>query len=156
MSGPDPHRGRVLAIDFGSVRWGLAISDPDQRIASPLANYTRVSPARDAEFLQRVVREEQVTQIVVGLPVHLDGGESRKSQEARRFADWLRQAIGVPVVLFDERFTTVEAEQELLAAQLSRRKRKRRLDMVAAQRLLAVYLETDPTVRGQSPMGLTD
>ena len=138
-----PERGRILAIDFGTVRHGLAICDPGQSFASPFENYTRRNAKLDGDFFRRVVTEEDVVFVVVGLPVHLSGQESRKSQEARDFADWIGQLTGLPIVLFDERFTTHEAEQHLLAAGLTKAKRRERLDMLAAQALLKAYLDSD-------------
>lgn len=146
--------GRVLAIDYGHVRLGLAISDPSQTLASPYENYTRRSPQKDASYLRQVVTEERVALIVVGLPVHLSGRESQKSFESREFADWVREQAGVPVVLFDERFTTHEAEQHLLAAGLTKQKRKARLDMLAAQSLLKAYLDSDRSDRHDRPGAL--
>lgn len=136
-----PVTGRVGAIDYGTVRIGLAISDPQRRLASPYENYTRRNPDQDARRFKRFVDEEQIVLLVVGLPVHLDGHESQKSLEARAFGKWLGQVTGVPVVFFDERFTSVEAEQMLLDADMTRKRRKRRLDMLAAQILLSGYLE---------------
>ena len=78
---------------------------------------------------------------VVGLPLHLDGRESAKSIEARRFGQWLRDVTSVPVVFFDERFTTTEAERALAAAEFTSKQRKARLDKLAAQILLTAYLE---------------
>jgi len=133
--------GRVAGVDYGHVRIGIALSDPDRTIASPLENYTRRGPALDAQRFRRLAAEEQIALFVVGLPIHLDGGESEKSREARRFGAWLAEATGVPVEFFDERFTSVEAEQMLLAADVTRRGRKKRLDMLAAQILLSAWLE---------------
>ena len=96
----------------------------------------------DRKRFQRLVQEEQITRFIVGLPVHLDGRESQKSTEARRFGQWLAEATGVPVEFFDERFTTHEAERYLAAAQLSKKKRKARLDKLAAQIMLTAYLES--------------
>ncbi len=87
-------------------------------------------------------REERIARFVVGLPVHLDGGESRKSTEARAFGQWLAETTGVAVEYFDERFTSVEAEQHLLAAGLTKKQRKGRLDKLAAQIMLTAYLES--------------
>jgi putative Holliday junction resolvase len=139
----------VAAIDYGTVRIGIAISDPQRRIASPLENYTRSGEQADARRFQRLVKEEQVSLFVVGLPVHLDGRESQKSAEARRFGTWLHERTGVPVEFFDERFTSAHAEQLLLDAKLSRKRRKERLDKLAAQILLTAFLEAGG--RGQSP-----
>jgi putative Holliday junction resolvase len=143
-------RGRVAGIDFGTVRIGIAISDPGRAIASPCENYTRCGPQKDAERFRRLVDEEGVTLFVVGLPVHLDGRESEKSLEARRFGQWLAAVTGVPVEYFDERFTSSEAEQMLLGAHMSKKRRKRRMDMVSAQIMLSAYLES----RGQGPPAL--
>jgi putative Holliday junction resolvase len=143
-----PPAGRIAAIDYGTVRLGIAISDPEQTLASPYENYTRRGPDQDARRLKRLAEEERVARFVVGLPIHLDGRESQKSRESRDFADWLGKVTGVPVELFDERFTTREAQHCLLGARLTRDRRKRRLDMVAAQILLAAYLES----RGKPPL----
>jgi putative Holliday junction resolvase len=148
-------RGRVAGVDYGDVRIGVAISDPDRTIASPLENYTRRGQEQDAEWFRRLVREQGVMLFVVGLPVHLDGRESAKSHEARQFGKWLREVTGVPVEFYDERFTSREAEQALLAADMTRKRRKRRLDMLAAQIMLTAYLETrDHGVDGPDPSGV--
>ena len=139
---PGSTSGRIAGIDFGTVRIGIAVSDPRQTIASPYENYTRKDPAQDARRFQRLVSEEEIVQFVVGLPIHLDGNESAKSLEARDFGKWLEQQTGIPVDYHDERFTSVEAENQLLAVDMSRAKRQQRLDMLAAQLLLAAYLES--------------
>ncbi len=139
-----PSIGRVAGIDYGTVRIGIAISDPERTIASPLENYTRRGPETDAERFRRLAADQQIVRFVVGLPLHLDGQESPKSAEARQFGEWLGQATGVPVEFFDERFTSREAEELLLTADMTRKRRKKRLDMLAAQIMLAAYLETRP------------
>jgi putative holliday junction resolvase len=133
--------GRLAGIDFGTVRIGIAVTDPERRIASPLVNYTRRGEAADAEYFKTLVAAEQIVGFVVGLPVHLDGRESQKSAEARRFGQWLSQTTDIGVVYFDERFSTAEAEQALMAAELTKKQRKARLDKLAAQILLSAYLE---------------
>ena len=104
--------------------------------------------------MQRPGRQEGVTRFVVGLPVLADGRESRVSREARQFGAWLGEATGVPVEFFDERFTTAEAHGILTAAELRGRRRKQRLDMLAAQILLEAYLEA--AQQGQSSPGALD
>jgi putative Holliday junction resolvase len=147
--------GRVAAIDYGTVRIGIAISDPQRRIASPYENYARSGEQADARRFARLAKEEQVSLFVVGLPVHLDGRESQKSAEARGFGKWLHEQTGVPVEYFDERFTSAHAEQLLLDANLSRKRRKERLDKLAAQILLTAFLEAGS--QGQSsPRGLDE
>lgn len=134
--------GRIAGIDFGTVRIGIAISDPGFLIASPFENYTRRSPDEDARHFRQFAEEEGVSLFVVGLPLHLEGHESPKSAEARQFGQWLADVTGVPVEFYDERFTSVEAEQILLGAELTSRRRKKRRDMLAAQIMLAGYLES--------------
>jgi putative Holliday junction resolvase len=147
--------GRIAGIDYGTVRIGIAVSDARQSIASPYENYTRRGAEADAQRFERLAKEEQIQLFVVGLPIHGDGRESQKSQEARRFGAWLQEKSGVPVEFFDERFTSVEAEQHLLAAELTKKRRKARLDMLAAQILLQAYLESKS--RGKTePQGLED
>jgi putative Holliday junction resolvase len=131
----------LLGVDYGTVRVGLAISDPDRKIASPLATYTRKSAEEDQRFMQHLVEAEEVGEIVVGLPIHNDGREGQKAAEARAYGRWLQKATGRPVVYWDERFTTVEAEGFLLEAGLTNKRRKQRRDRVAAQILLQGYLD---------------
>ncbi len=134
--------GRVAGIDYGTVRLGIALSDRQRTIASPLESYQRRSAQADGRHLRRLAAEHGITMFVVGLPVHLDGRESAKSSEARQFGRWLGEVTGLPVVFFDERFTSVEAEHMLQAAELTSKRRKRRIDMVAAQLMLAAWLES--------------
>ena len=145
---------RIAGIDFGTVRIGIAISDPEGIIASPVESYTRRGLDQDAKRFRRLVAEERVALFVVGLPVHLDGRESAKSIEARQFGQWLTELTGVPVEFFDERFTSREAEQYLLAAELTKKRRKKRIDMLAAQIMLSAYLESQD--KGQQPRSLDD
>jgi putative holliday junction resolvase len=132
---------RLLGVDFGSVRVGLAISDPDRKLASPLAIYSRRGREADAQHFRALMAAEEVGGLVVGLPVHLDGREGQKAVEARAFGAWLGETTGLPVVFFDERFTTVQAESALWAAGLTHKRRKERRDKVAAQLLLQAYLD---------------
>jgi putative holliday junction resolvase len=145
-----PSPGRVAGIDYGHVRIGIAISDTDRTIASPLENYNSRGREQDGKRFQRLVAEEGVVLFVVGLPIHLDGGESEKSREARRFGQWLGELTGLPVEFFDERFTSHEAEQFLLAAELTKKRRKKRMDMLAAQIMLSAYLESQGRGEGGS------
>jgi len=135
---------RVAGIDYGTVRIGIAISDPDRILASPYEVYTRKNEQADTGYFQRLVREERIVQFVVGLPVHLSGEASEKSKEAVEFADWLTRKTGISVDFVDERFTSVEAEHHLRGARLTNKQRKARRDKIAAQILLATYLESGP------------
>jgi putative Holliday junction resolvase len=140
-----PRRGRLAAIDYGTVRLGVAITDPDQRLASPLENYTRRDLVADALWIKKLAETERIAGFVVGLPVHTSGEESQKSAEARRFGQWLAENTNLPVRFFDERFTTANAEALLQDAGLTKKRRKDRLDKLAAQILLSAYLESTRT-----------
>jgi len=133
-------KGRLLGVDYGTVRVGLAVSDPDRIIASPLATYARRNPEADARFFRELVQTESIVGLVVGLPVHLSGREGQKANEARAFGQWLAGVTSLPLVFYDERFTTVQAESALWQAGLTHKRRKDRRDRVAAQMLLQVYL----------------
>ena len=137
MSAP----ARLLGVDYGSVRIGLAVSDPERRLASPLAVYERRGRERDAEYFLALAAAEEIAGFVVGLPVHLDGREGQKAVESRAFGAWLAETTGLPVAFWDERFSTVEAESALWQAGLTHKKRKARRDRVAAQILLQAYLD---------------
>ena len=146
--------GRIGGIDYGTVRVGIALSDPDRTIASPMESYTRRTAELDARRFKQLAVEQRIVLWVVGLPVHLDGRESQKSREARQFGQWLTKVTGLPVEFFDERFTSSDAEQMLMAAEMTSKRRKRRIDMLAAQIMLTAYLES-PT-KGQEPPGALD
>lgn len=138
---PTPKRGRIAGIDFGTVRIGVAVADLSVQIASPLEIYERRNPQLDARYFTQLVEREAIVKFVVGLPVHLSGEESQKSFEARQFGTWLTETTGCEVDYFDERFTSAHAEELLLAANLTKKRRKARLDALAAQILLTAYLE---------------
>jgi|SRR6516225_6031269 putative Holliday junction resolvase len=146
---------RLLGIDTGQRRIGLAISDPDRKIASPLATYQRQSRAADQGYFERLVSEESVGLLVIGLPVHLNGSEGQKALEARSFGHWLGDVLQLPTIFWDERFTTVEAEQAMLGAGLTLKKRRERRDRLAAQIILQSYLDAGcpQTVVGPGPLG---
>jgi putative Holliday junction resolvase len=127
------------------------VTDPDRTMASPLEIYTRRNPQLDAKYFRQLATEQRIALWVVGLPVHLDGRESAKSQEARRFGQWLTETTALPVEFFDERFSSAQAEELLMAAELTSKKRKQRLDKLAAQIMLSGYLESQ--TKGQQEPG---
>jgi len=135
-------QGRIAGIDYGTVRIGVAISDRDQTIASPLDNYTRRNDKLDQQYFRDLAKQERIVGFIVGLPVHSSGDESKKSKEARVFGAWLAKTTDLPVSWFDERYTTAHAKQLMQDSGLTHKKRKQRLDKLAAQILLATYLES--------------
>jgi putative Holliday junction resolvase len=134
-------RTRLLGVDYGSVRIGLAVTDADRIIASPLEVRERQGKERDAVFVRQLIEREHIGGIVVGLPLHTTGREGVKAREARAFGDWLTGVTGLPVTYADERFSTAFAESALWNAGLTHKKRKRRRDAVAAQVMLQAFLE---------------
>jgi putative Holliday junction resolvase len=134
-------KGRLLGVDYGEVRVGLAVSDADRILASPLTTYSRRGRDLDAAYFRQVVKAEEVVGLVVGLPLHTDGREGIKAKEAREFGGWLGTVTGLPVEFADERFTTVFAESALWNAGLTHKKRKERRDRVAAQMMLQAHLD---------------
>lgn len=134
-------RTKVLGVDYGAVRVGLAVSDPDRKFAFPLEVRQRRGRDEDASFFRALVEREEIGAVVVGLPVHLDGRESKESEQARAYAAWLAEVTGLAVSHYDERFTSVQAEGALWDAGLTHGKRKQRRDKVAAQMMLQAYLD---------------
>lgn len=145
--------GRLLGVDYGRVRIGLAISDPDRRLAFPLTTIHCQDRARDGQTLRALATSENVVGLVVGLPIRMDGTEGDAAAAARAFGVWLGELTGLPVAWFDERYTSVEAEHALWDAGLTHKKRKERRDRVAAQILLQSYLDAGcPTDAGIGPL----
>jgi putative Holliday junction resolvase len=112
--------GKILALDYGRARIGLALADSEARIAAPHDTLERVNRNEDMRRLRELVREHNVQQIVVGLPLRLDGSRGDMAEETTRFANRLRKQIGIPVVMMDERLTSWEAER-ILEEELGRR-----------------------------------
>jgi len=102
---------RVLALDYGSARCGVALSDPTGTLATPLDAVERPATRKGIAALTALVREREVGRVVVGLPLGLSGADTPQTTEARAFADRLRDAVDVPVDLYDERFTTTIAQR---------------------------------------------
>ncbi len=132
---------RVLAVDYGRKRIGLALSDLLGLTAQPLATLVRVNRQNDLRRLREACRTHGVTHIIVGHPLHMTGEAGEMANEAARFAARLEKEIGISVELVDERLTSWEAEQTLAETKSSARRRGKPLDDVAAAVLLRDYLE---------------
>jgi len=137
---PGEAPGRVLALDLGQSRIGVAISDPERRVAVPIGTIRTGAPA-DVKAIAAIVREQQVTEIVVGHPLSLSGRKGEAADHAEKFAQALRDFLGVSVVLQDERLTTVQAERQLGQAGLRGRARREVVDQAAATIILQAYLD---------------
>jgi putative Holliday junction resolvase len=139
--------GRLLGLDFGTKRVGVAISDFEQRYAAPLAMIPRSSAKGDAVALLRLAEENAAVGLVVGLPVHMSGDEGTKAKQAREFGTWAGRTAGLPVAYWDERHSSTIAEGRLLGAGMSEKKRKAKLDALAAQIMLQSYLDAPDRTR---------
>ena len=133
---------RILSLDVGEKRIGIALSDPSGTIAQGLKLYaTTGSQTRDIAAIGELVHELGVSRVVVGLPKNLDGSLGLKAREMVRFAESLERQTGVPVDLWDERFSTDEAHRIFDMASVKRKKRKGSIDVMAAQIILQGYLD---------------
>jgi len=132
---------RILGIDSGERTLGLALSDPEGILASALQTIRRSGEAKDLAALAEVIAEHEVGEIVVGHPLNMNGSRGPQAQKAEALAELLRQRFQLPVHLWDERLSTVAAERVMLEADISRQKRKKAIDQVAAAFFLQGYLE---------------
>jgi len=137
-----PAEGRLLGLDYGTKRVGVAITTFEQNIASPLENYTRQTELQDQNFLTKIINEYQCKGLVVGLPVHMSGDEGQKAKEARQFGNWISQFAQLPIRFWDERYSSASAEEFLVNVNISRNKRKAYLDKLAAQIILQSFLDS--------------
>jgi putative pre-16S rRNA nuclease len=148
-------RTRILALDYGRARIGMALADEEARLARPLGTLERVNRNEDMRRLRELTNEHGVREIVVGLPLHMDGTRGEMAEEATRFAERIRKQIGLPVKLLDERLSSWEAER-ILEEEMGKKfvprnsehptKRKKEdsrisVDAVAAMVILREYLE---------------
>jgi putative Holliday junction resolvase len=133
--------GRILAIDYGSRRMGLAVSDPLGITAQGLDTLERKNKRSDFARLEKLLREYQVREIVVGLPLRMSGEEGIQSQKVAEFAEELRRRFAIPVHLWDERLTSAEANRLLREAELSIQKRAQAVDRMAATLILQSWLQ---------------
>ena len=153
--GPKP--GTILAIDYGRSRIGLAIADSEARLPQPAGTLDRINRNEDMRRLREIVREHNVKQVVVGLPLRLDGTQSEMAEEASRFAQRVRKQLGVPVEMIDVRLTSWEAERlmeeiggkvlhkesPVTGKKIRKEQGKLTVDSVAAAVILKEYLERD-------------
>jgi len=136
----NPEHGRILGLDLGQSRIGVAISDPDRRMAVPLGT-VRTGAPEDIKALAAMVKEHQVAAIVVGLPLSLSGRKGEAADHAEKFAQALRDFLDTPVFLQDERMTTMQADRRLAEAGMRGRDRRRVVDQTAATLILQAYLD---------------
>jgi putative Holliday junction resolvase len=132
---------RILAVDPGTKRVGLALSDPSGTVATALATVDALPAATLAARLAVIAKEHEVERVIVGLPKRLDGSRGPEAAAAERLASEIRVAVKLPVETVDERLTTAQAERSLIEGGVSREKRRQAIDRVAATLLLQSHLD---------------
>ena len=137
MSGP-----RILGIDFGTKRIGVAVSDELLLTAQGLDTIRRKELKSDLALIKGIVDSNGVNEVIVGLPLNMNGTYSEKTRETVLFIDELKKAVGVPVKTQDERLTSVQADRAMLEGDMSRAKRRKLSDKLAAQIILQSYLDS--------------
>jgi len=145
-----PESGRILGVDYGTRRIGLAVSDSEGQIAFPEGTLESHGARRDLESLCALVKEKGVVGIVVGLPLHMDGRRGPEAEAAEAFGRKLGEATGLPVEMLDERWTTQEADRALRESGRKGKKKRQVIDAVAATLLLRTYLERRTRVETRS------
>ncbi|CAM3225376.1 Holliday junction resolvase RuvX [Corallococcus sp. ZKHCc1 1396] len=144
---------RTFGLDYGTKTIGVAVSDGLGLTAQTVTTVRRSSIKADLAELSRLVKEYEVTRIVLGLPLNMNGSEGPRAEASRKFADMLGQSLGLPVELWDERLSTVAAQRTLLEADVSRAKRREVIDQLAAQFILQGWLDAHraPVEEGYDP-----
>lgn len=131
---------RILAVDYGDARTGLAVSDNSEFLASPVGTITEYNAERLAEKVAAAAKEQNAGEIIVGLPINMNGTKGERAERCEGFAELLRSLTDIPVKMWDERSTTVTAHQYLNETNVRGKKRKAVVDTVAATVILESYL----------------
>jgi putative Holliday junction resolvase len=139
-----PEPGRVLGLDPGDARIGVAISDPGRRVAVPFGTVRVGQPPGELKAVAAIVADNDVTAVVIGLPRELSGKEGPRAAHARAFADAIQGFVEVPIDFQDERLTTVEAERLLRGAGVVGKRRRANVDQTAATLILQTWLDRQP------------
>ncbi len=137
---------RILAIDYGDARIGLALSDESETLASPIGTYKSQSMRKDIDYIAALAKEKQAGLIVLGLPVNMDGSLGERANKTKSFGTVLERVSGIRIVYKDERLTTVSAERTLIECNMRREKRKQVIDTLSAQIILQSYLDAQKRI----------
>jgi putative holliday junction resolvase len=143
-----PERGALIGLDLGTKTIGVAVSDPDRRLATGVETILRKAFKTDAARLLKLAAERNATGFVLGLPINMDGSEGPRAQSTRAFARNLAGLTGLPIGLWDERLSTSAVERELIGMDVSRAKRAEVIDEHAAIFILQGALDRLKTLRG--------
>jgi putative Holliday junction resolvase len=139
---------RIMSLDLGSKTIGVALSDPLTITAQTLTTIHRTTLAKDLEAISRLVEEHQVEELVVGLPINMDGSRGGAVDKVETFIEQLSLRLTIKIIPWDERLSTVAAERILLEGDLSRAKRRKVIDRLSAAIILQGYLDSRPRSRG--------
>ena len=143
-------KGRLIGVDLGTKTIGLALSDVERRLATPLETIVRVKFTRDVERLAALIRQFEVAALVVGLPLNMDGSEGPRAQSTRSFVRQVLPLVGIPISFWDERLSTVAVTRALIERDVSRAKRREQVDKAAAAYILeGALLRLDHLARGR-------
>ena len=137
------HLNRIMGLDYGDVRIGIALSDLSRTIANGLETYNCKNSEQDIAYITNLAKQNDVDLFVMGLPLNMDGSEGARAEKTRAFGAKLEEISGIPVEFVDERLTSVEAEELLISAGVRREKRKEVIDKVAATLILESYLQNN-------------
>lgn len=131
-----------MALDYGEVRIGIAFSDLLNIIASPFETYTRVEKTKDLEYLSNLIKTQEVDEVIMGLPLNMDGSEGERALATREFARQLEEITHIKITFVDERLTSVEADEILASRGIKWEERKKYIDKLSATIILQDYLNS--------------
>jgi putative Holliday junction resolvase len=132
---------RILGIDFGDKKCGLALSDKLLITAQALGSYRPKNQQEDEKYFKELVSKYEIGEIIIGLPLRMDGSPGTRVEKTKKFADWLESILGLPVILWDERLTTKQAIKILQQQKIRNKKKKTIEDQISASLILSSYLE---------------
>ena len=136
-----PLKNSIIGLDLGKKRIGVAVSDINQKVASPYLVIENKKFVEIVSIIQNIIVERNICAIIIGDPINMDGSIGPKSQSSKTFMNNLSKIVNIPILLWDERLSTVYAEKTLLEADLSRKKRKKIIDKIAASVILQGFLD---------------
>lgn len=139
-------KGRIMGLDVGDKTIGVSVSDLMGLISQPVTTIKRVSKKKDIESLKEIIKEKQVIKIVSGLPKNMNGTLGPQGEKVLSFCEFLKEETKIEIEFFDERLSTVQAERSLLEGDISRQKRKKVIDMLAAVIILQGYLDRQKNI----------
>lgn len=136
-----PKEGRILGLDVGQTTIGMALSDVRRTIATPLSTIERGKFSKDVEKLNLVISTHKICALVIGYPINMDGSKGARAQSTITFVSNISKKISLPMLLWDERFSTMAVEKMMIEADMSRQRRAELVDKLAASYMLQGYLD---------------